>query len=200
MLVVTPPFLGVHVLVAIAKPLSREKFEASVKYFWNLHHQAGRLDPEHELPLPPSARQNVCTCKVPSSSCSGVIFLAPLPRLWVLCRAWVRGCAHLLIEEGICVPSPLLIFHPASLCLFSSWSCFFSHPLAFQKLWNAPHGGHFCPGILINIKKILYSQSLLLKKLTDMSFFSLLGVRPSHKQFKAQTWQFKVNQIPTVEG
>lgn len=36
MLDVTPPFLGVHVLVAIAKPLSREKFEASVKYFWNL--------------------------------------------------------------------------------------------------------------------------------------------------------------------
>lgn len=133
MLVVTPPFLGVHVLVAIAKPLSREKFEASVKYFWNLHHQAGRLDPEHELPLPPSARQNVCTCKVPSSSCSGVIFLAPLPRLWVLCRAWVRGCAHLLIEEGICVPSPLLIFQSSFPLPLFLLVMFFLPPIGISK-------------------------------------------------------------------
>ena len=36
-----PPFLGVYMLMATAKPLARGKAEASVKYLWNLYH---RLD------------------------------------------------------------------------------------------------------------------------------------------------------------
>lgn len=46
-------------------------------------------------------------------------------------------------------------------------------------------------GLLINIKKILHSQSLLPQKLRDMCFFCLLGV---------SSRQAEGNEMPTLEG
>lgn len=67
---------------ATARPLSPGKAEASVRCLWNPHHKAGHLDPEHKLPVPPSAGQKVCHFRVTSSSCSWGVCLHTFP--WAL--------------------------------------------------------------------------------------------------------------------
>lgn len=140
-------------VVATIRPLSPGKAEASVEGSWNLHHKAGHLGPEHKLPLPPPARQDVCNANVTSSSCPWGFVFTPSPGLWALGRGCTRGSAHLLTDEGklrtkatratcphsspVQLPSaavPSAPGHDFSPCL--------SHLLAFQKLYNVPRDGH----------------------------------------------------------
>lgn len=144
-----PPFLGVYVLVAMAKPLSWEKVQVSMKlhHLWKLHHQAGYLAGAWAPSLTSSQRECL-QFQSDSSSCSGIFVFTPFPRLWVLGHAWFRGCAHLLIKERyLCTFSlthrpallPSASVPPAAGHVFSPCISL----LAFQKTLECTHGGHF---------------------------------------------------------
>lgn len=104
-----PPFLGVYMLVATAKPLSWGEAEASVKYLWNLYHKAGHSDPEHKLPLSSQPNRTSAISKWSRVLAPGVFAFVPLlgSVSWAGHELeWVAICS---VRRGVCVPSPLLI-------------------------------------------------------------------------------------------
>lgn len=86
-------------------------------------------------------------------------------------------------------PSSLL---PLFLSLLVMGFGVFFFLLASTTYWHFKNSGMYSMvgssslGLLVNIKKILHSQSLLPRKLRDRSFFCLLGVRPGHKLLAEQ--------------